>query len=92
MFAATNFGQNTVLLHLPVESAQQSLKTFASTKLYISHIKELYFTLANQACQFREFNPASGVDEPRLSVLTLLIPTDGYPAVDLLDEGGAQFA
>jgi hypothetical protein len=52
MFAATNFGQNTVLLHLPVESAEQSLKTFASTKLYISHIKELYFTLANQACQF----------------------------------------
>lgn len=39
VLSAADLGQNAVLLHLSVESTQQSLETLACIKSYISHIR-----------------------------------------------------
>ncbi len=52
MLAAANLSQNAVLLHLPIESTQQSLEALARTKFYISHIKPGHSTAVTSVCQF----------------------------------------
>jgi hypothetical protein len=51
VLAAANFGQNTVLLNLPIESTQQGLETLTGTKLYVSHVKTMHFTPVSELCQ-----------------------------------------
>ncbi len=38
MFPSSNLGENAVLLHLPIESPQETLEALPFLKLYLSHM------------------------------------------------------